>query len=100
MQIKRMLSIILTVSIVATSFPLVIKAKEQTEEETVSSVTQVVEDIKEIEDKLQTAPKPAEITDHFEIDSKDTFIKFVKVNNVGLLHNSYFVFVKYLMKVL
>ncbi|MDE5852415.1 MAG: hypothetical protein K2G97_00025, partial [Oscillospiraceae bacterium] len=66
MKIKSILSIILTVSIVVISFPLVVQAKEQTEEETVISVTQV---IKNIENEMQAAPKPAEITEHFDIDS-------------------------------
>ena len=74
MQIKKILSIILTVSIMATSFPLIVQAKEQTEEEIVS---QVVEELEEIENKMQTAPKPTAITEHFEIDSKDKFIQFM-----------------------
>ncbi|MDE5853354.1 MAG: hypothetical protein K2G97_04845 [Oscillospiraceae bacterium] len=80
MKIKSILSIILTVSIVATGFPLIVQATEQTEEETVSSVPQVVdeiEEIEEIENKMQTAPKPAGITRHFNIDSEDKFIEFM-----------------------
>ncbi len=76
MQIKKILSTILTVCIVVTSFPLVVQATEQTEEETVSSVTQVVEEMEEIENKMQTAPKPAWLW-HFNINSKDKFIEFM-----------------------
>ncbi|MDE5853371.1 MAG: hypothetical protein K2G97_04930 [Oscillospiraceae bacterium] len=37
----------------------------------------MVEELEEIENKMQTTPKPAEITEHFEIDSKDKFIEFM-----------------------
>ncbi len=74
MRIKKILSTILTVSIVVTSFPLIIQAEEQIEGKVVSKVTQVVEKIK---DKMQTAPKPAEITEHFDINSKEKFIEFI-----------------------
>ncbi len=70
MRIKKVLSLILTVSVAVTSSPLIVQA----EGEAVSSVTQMVE---EIEDKMQTAPRPAEITEHFNIDSKDKFIEFM-----------------------
>ncbi|MDE5852446.1 MAG: hypothetical protein K2G97_00180, partial [Oscillospiraceae bacterium] len=74
MKIRRILSVILTVSIIATSFSSIVQASAQTEEEASNQAAQVavVED-----ESVQTAAIPAEPTEEFIISSKCDFTLFM-----------------------
>ena len=79
MKLKRILSVILTVSIIATSFLSVVQVSAQTEEEASNQAAQVTtaEDV-----SVQTAAKPAEPTEEFIISSEDNFESFMTTSEL------------------
>ncbi|MDE5852809.1 MAG: hypothetical protein K2G97_02060, partial [Oscillospiraceae bacterium] len=74
MKLKRILSGILTLSIIATSFSSVVQISAQTEESASNQVAQVA--VAE-DSSVQTASRPADLNYEFVIDNKEKFFVFM-----------------------
>ncbi|MDE5853318.1 MAG: hypothetical protein K2G97_04660, partial [Oscillospiraceae bacterium] len=74
MKLKRILSVILTVSIIAANFSSVVQISAQTDESASNQAAQIA--VAE-ESSVQTAARPAEPTNKFIISSEDDFESFM-----------------------